>query len=147
LWVNTAALALGSVALQFARGAARRGELGELRSDLLAGGASALAFLAGQLMAWHQLADAGYYLATNPANAFFYMLTALHGLHLAGGIVALGWVTAKAWRGGDRIERLRVSIDLCAVYWHFMLFVWLVLLVVLAGWAGDFIEMCRQLVS
>ena len=61
----------------------------------------AFAFLVGQLLAWRQLNAAGYFLAANPANAFFYLITALHGLHLLGGLVALGRTADKVWRGFD----------------------------------------------
>ncbi|MFX5494500.1 cytochrome c oxidase subunit 3, partial [Acinetobacter baumannii] len=78
----------------------------------------------GQLLAWRQLSAAGYWLAANPANTFFYLLTALHGLHVAGGLAALGRVTVRAWRGSDA-GRLALSVELCATYWHFLLVIWL----------------------
>jgi len=143
LWLNTAMLGLSSLALHGARRAAERGEMPELRVSLLAGGISALAFLSGQLLAWRQLSQEGYFLAANPANAFFYILTGLHGLHLLGGLVALGRTTEKAWRE-SATERLRLSVELCATYWHFLLLVWLVFLSVLTGWAGGFVDICRD---
>ena len=126
LWPNTALLIVSSMALQWASVGARRGQLEGVRVGLLVGGISAVAFLAGQLLAWQQLAALGYIAATNPANAFFYLITALHGLHLLGGLVALGRTTDKVRRGLDVVQ-LRPSVDLCAVYWHFLLVVWLVL--------------------
>ena len=126
LWPNTALLILSSVALQWAWVGARRGRMDGVRTGLLVGGVSALAFLAGQLLAWQQLAALGYYAATNPANAFFYLLTALHGLHLLGGLVALGRTVGKMRRGFGVVQ-LHSSVELCAVYWHFLLVVWLVL--------------------
>ena len=75
LWVNTGLLILGSVALQLARGAAARDDLAGLKRNLTAGGVLTIAFLVGQLIAWRQLTTAGYYMATNPADAFFYILT------------------------------------------------------------------------
>ena len=90
LWLNTGVLILSSVALQWAQVAARRGQMDGVRAGLLAGGVSALTFLVGQLLAWQQLVAAGYFLAANPANAFFYLITGVHGLHLLGGLVALG---------------------------------------------------------
>ena len=72
----------------------------------------------------------GYFAKTNPANAFFYLITGLHGLHLLGGLVAWGWTSAKVWRGFD-IARVRLSVELCTVYWHFLLVVWLVLFALL----------------
>jgi cytochrome c oxidase subunit 3 len=91
------------------------------------GGACAFLFLVGQLLAWQQLVDLGYFVAANPANAFFYLLTALHGLHLLGGLVAWSWTSDKAWRRDAEVDRLRLSVELCTVYWHFLLVVWLVL--------------------
>ncbi|MGH9580108.1 MAG: cytochrome c oxidase subunit 3, partial [Terriglobales bacterium] len=126
LWLNTGALILSSGALQWARVAARRGRMDGVRAGLLAGGVFTLVFLAGQLVAWRQLDAAGYYLTANPAAAFFYLITGVHGLHLLGGLVALGRTLDKAWQG-VAAGTVRLSVDLCATYWHFLLFVWLVL--------------------
>jgi len=126
LWFNTGVLVLSSIALQWAQTAARRDDLEAVQTGLLASGVLAIAFLAGQLIVWRQLDVAGYYLASNPANTFFYLLTAVHGLHLAGGLVALGRTTVKAWRGSVAIEKLRLSVELCTMYWHFLLLVWVV---------------------
>ena len=109
-----------------------------VRAGLLAGGVFALAFLAGQLLAWRQLDAAGYFLATNPANAFFYLLTAVHGLHVLGGLVALGRDCRKVWRGFE-VDQVRLSVELCAIYWHFLLVVWLVFFSLLMPWVGDFV--------
>ncbi|HEU4985875.1 MAG TPA: cytochrome c oxidase subunit 3 [Rhizobiaceae bacterium] len=143
LWLNTGILVLSSVALQCAVIAARQGQMDTLRLALVTGGITALAFLAGQLIAWRQLAAEGNFLATNPANSFFYLLTGMHGLHILGGLFALTRTTIRAWSGASP-ERLRLSTELCAMYWHFLLFVWLGLFVLLAGWAADFIEICRR---
>jgi cytochrome c oxidase subunit III len=127
LWLNTGVLILSSVAMQWAQVAARRGRKDSLRVGLLAGGVFAGAFLGGQLWAWQQLGASGYFLALNPANTFFYLITALHGLHLAGGLVAWGKTTIEVWRGLE----VRLSVELCAVYWHFLLVVWLGLFVLM----------------
>ncbi len=60
--------------------------------------------------------------------------------------MALGWAMAKAW-GSRRVENVRLNVELCATYWLFMLFVWMVLFALLAGWASDFIALCTQLFS
>ena len=146
LWLNTGMLVLSSVALQWTKAAAHREEMDGVKLGLLAGGVSALAFLSGQVLAWRGLSEAGYALASNPANSFFYLITGLHGLHVLGGLVALGRTIDKVWRAAPW-DRLQLSVELCAAYWHFLLFVWLVLLALLTGWAGDFVEICRQLLS
>ena len=67
-----------------------------------------------------------YFEVTNPAIAFFYLITGLHGLHLLGGLVAWGRTVAKVWGDFD-VAKMRQSVELCTVYWHFLLLVWLVL--------------------
>jgi len=146
LWFNTGVLVLSSIALQWAYLAARRNDLEGVIIGLLGGGVSAVIFLIGQLLAWQQLIVAGYFVASNPANSFFYLITAVHGLHLMGGLVALGRTTSKVWRGAKVIE-VQLSVELCAIYWHFLLLVWLVLLGLLTGWTDDFIAVCRGLLS
>lgn len=146
LWFNTGVLIVSSCALQWAQIAARRGDSDAVMIGLLAGGISACVFLIGQVLAWRQLNTAGYFLTTNPANAFFYLLTAVHGLHVLGGLAVLGRTTVKAWRGVD-VSRLRLSVELCTMYWHFLLLVWLVVLALLTGWADDFAAICRQLLT
>ena len=126
LWVNTALLVLASVAFQRARDSARREQMDGVKSGLFAGGALTIAFLAGQLFAWQQLVAAGFYVATNPAVDFFYMLTAAHGVHMVGGLVAWGRTMIKLKRGAEAAEVLS-SVDLCTAYWHYLLMIWLVL--------------------
>ena len=142
LWFNTGVLVFSSIALQCAQIATRHGHRDVVRDGLLLGAASALVFLAGQILVWRQLVDAGYFAASNPGNAFFYLLTGIHGLHVAGGLVALGRTLSKIW-GEVRIVRLRLSVWLCTVYWHFLLLVWLIILALLTGWADNIIVICR----
>ena len=146
LWLNTAMLVLSSAAMQWARIAARRGEIDHLRSGLIAGGVFAVAFLGGQLLAWRQLNMMVAFDITNPAIGFFYLITALHGLHLLGGLVALGRTIVKAF-GGLALPQLRLSVELCTMYWHFLLLVWLILLGLLTGSVDDFLKICRQVLS
>ncbi|WP_105429288.1 cytochrome c oxidase subunit 3 [Neorhizobium sp. T6_25] len=147
LWVNTAALALSSAALQWARREAGHGRMERLRPVLAAAFALALFFLAGQVQAWRELTAAGYVLADNPANSFFYMLTGLHGLHILGGLAVLAHTTARAFSTDVAPDRLRLSVDLSAIYSHFMLAVWLLLFALFAGWANDFVDLCRTLLT
>jgi cytochrome c oxidase subunit 3 len=131
LWFNTAMLVLSSAAMQAARHAVRLNQRGRVSGFLLAGGAFAILFLIGQLTAWHQLRDSGYGLTSGPAGAFFYVLTGVHGLHLLGGLgVWLKTVARMRTRAAELIE-VRLSIELCTVYWHYLLLVWLVMFVLL----------------
>lgn len=122
LWINTLVLLASSLVWEEARRSAYRGSPKRMRRMAVAGGVLGLVFLAGQLLLWRQYQRAGYYLAGNPANAFFYLLTSVHGLHLAGGLVA----GARALGQMDTVRVAR-NIRLCAIYWHFLLLVWLLL--------------------
>ena len=126
LWANTVVLILSSVALQWAQYSVRHGQMDAMRVGLLAGGAFTVVFLFGQILAWRQLGAMVHFEVTNPAIAFFYLITGLHGLHLLGGLVAWGRTVAKVWGDFD-VARVRQSVELCTVYWHFLLLVWLVL--------------------
>jgi cytochrome c oxidase subunit 3 len=130
LWWNTALLVVTSLVMQRTVAAARREDASGLRTGLIAGGALTLAFLIGQVVAWRQLSDAGYFLTSNPANGFFYLLTAVHGLHVLGGLVAWGRTASRVWHGAD-VAGVRLSVELCAIYWHFLLAVWLVVFALL----------------
>ncbi len=126
LWANTFALVLSSVALQWALFSARRGQMDGMRVAFLAGGAFTVVFLVGQILAWRQLGTMVYFDVTNPAIAFFYLITGLHGLHLLGGLVAWGRTFTKVWGDFD-LAKIRHSVELCTLYWHYLLGVWLVL--------------------
>jgi cytochrome c oxidase subunit 3 len=126
LWVSTALLVTASVLMQLAARPGRRS-----RALLVAGGICALAFLAAQLWAWEALLDMRVMPTGNPAASFFYLLTAMHGLHAAGGLVAWGW-TAHATRRSSAAEACG-RIALCARYWHFLLAVWIALYATFTG--------------
>ena len=81
-------------------------------------------FLAGQWMAWQELAARGFYMSTNPSSSFFYLLTAAHAVHLTGGLIAMGYagVIALAHRP---LAAQRMVVDITAWYWHFMAFLWI----------------------
>lgn len=130
LWVNTVLLVFASLVYHRSRGAAIRGEAATLKIGLALAGLLTFLFLAGQLIAWRELHNTGHYASRNPANAFFYLLTAVHGLHLAGGL----WVWARSVvkiMSGAEPEAIRTSVQLCTVYWHYLLLVWLVLFALL----------------
>lgn len=126
LWINTVILLASSIAWEMARRAARTYELKTTRQMTLIGAGLGLVFLAGQLLLWQQYWMAGYFLSANPANAFFYVLTAVHGLHLAGGLVACIRAVGQSASSVDEVRAFH-TIGLCAVYWHFLLVVWLLL--------------------
>jgi cytochrome c oxidase subunit 3 len=130
LWPNTAVLLLSSVAIDIARRAVRRNDIQSMKRWLGLGGILGLLFLIGQFAAWRQLVHAGVYLPSTQQSGFFYILTGLHGLHLFGGVVALGVVMFKAAK--DRLTAFNYEpLKLCALYWHVMDALWVYLFMLL----------------
>lgn len=127
LWTNTVMLILASIVFQWTRNAAVKDQQSRLAPGLLLTGLLTTAFVVGQLVAWQQLQSSGQFISSNPANAFFYFLTGAHAVHIIGGMYVWARATTKVVLGkGDALVIAR-SIELCTIYWHFLLLVWLVL--------------------
>jgi cytochrome c oxidase subunit III len=124
LWLNTVILLASSFSLARAGRLQLAGDQAGFRHwwnvTLILG----VLFLAGQVIAWRQLAAACLYMATSPTAGFFYVFTGAHGLHLAGGIVALIIAGSRRTRWMKRETVTRVA----ALYWHFLTGLWLFLL-------------------
>jgi len=138
LLVNTGLLLASSVTAEFARRQiTRQAALAPVRSIpgvslgqeqvfpwlavtvVLGGG-----FLTGQWMAWRELAARGFYVATSASSSFVYLLTAAHGIHLAGGVLVLLYAaTVSLLR--KPVEARRIVVDVTAWYWHFMFILWI----------------------
>lgn len=88
-----------------------------------------LFFVVGQVLAWQRLASQGLFLATSPSSSFFYLLTAMHGLHLLGGVLGLIYV---GYRLRHNARNAQTSLGTAAVYWHFVDLLWVYLLMVIA---------------
>lgn len=136
VWANTAILVLSSVCLQsavfFSSKQSSVSLLSRAGLSFGLGGLLAVAFVVGQYQVWGLLTETGQGVRSNPANSFFYLLTSVHVAHLLGGL----WVWSKSAISliqGSTSEHFRQTINLCAVYWHFLLAVWIGLFFVLAN--------------
>jgi len=134
VFLNTGVLLVSSVTLEVARrrvaryvrskDGKRAAPLLWLSATLLLG----LIFVGGQYAGWLQLRAQGLYLATNPNSSFFYVLTAMHALHVLGGLIGLARVIYKLREPGLSLRRS--TMDATSYYWHFMGILWLYLLLV-----------------
>jgi cytochrome c oxidase subunit 3 len=133
VYLNTVALLISGITLERARSQATRGTRPQLRDGLpwlVVTLGLGLVFVAGQCLAWRQLAAQGLYLATTSNSSFFYVFTAMHALHLLGGMAALTYLIAQI---SSRRRSPRWSLfEGAAIYWHFMGILWVYLLVVIA---------------
>ena len=127
LWFNTGILVISSIVFHQATKYAKKEIFDKTKNCLYFIGFLAYSFLIGQLIVWYQLINTGYYATSNVANAFFYLFTTIHGLHIIGGIYFWGKTTSKFIKRSLKKEDINNLIDICGVYWHFLLVVWLVL--------------------
>jgi cytochrome c oxidase subunit III len=130
LYANTAILLLSSFTIELARASANIPTSRRCARWLLVTLALGSAFVAGQLVAWSELVSRGLYLSSNPGSFFFYLLTAVHGIHLLGGILVLLFVVlagVRLARGGKQ----QIAVRAVALYWHFMDGLWLYVLALL----------------
>ena len=122
LWLSTGLLVAASVALQMTSMLMSRQRDRQALTAFYVGGVCTVLFVCCQLLAWHQLSDAGHFVSTNPASSFFYLLTAVHGLHVIGGLVA--WLRTALRMRNAVPAAARMAVDLCTLYSHFLLLVW-----------------------
>jgi cytochrome c oxidase subunit 3 len=137
LWLSTALIVISSVTMEISRRSLKQQRDAGYGRWLLITTTLGLAFLTSQVVAWRQLARQGAYLASNPYNSFFYLFTAAHGLHLFGGILALGYLWLRTTRKRSSVEgelRRRGAADAATSYWHFMDGLWIALFFLLFFW-------------
>jgi cytochrome c oxidase subunit 3 len=133
---NTFVILLSSLTMELARrDAIRQAALAPLRSFpgvslgdekprrwIEITGVLGFGFLLGQGCAWYELEKRGFYLATTSSSSFAYLLTGMHAVHLAGGVVAIAYALIVSRRRS--LEMQRITIDVVAWYWHFMGALW-----------------------
>lgn len=126
LWLNTLLLIGASAAMQWAKSTLSFRGGAYLKTALMIAGVFTLAFLAGQLVAWQELHNIGSLHLSNPALGFFYLLTGVHALHLLGGLYVWARALVRVCLG-ITTPSINLSVQLCTVYWHYLLLVWLIL--------------------
>jgi cytochrome c oxidase subunit III len=137
LWMSTALILTSSATISIALRALRRRDHPAYKRWLMLTVVLGLSFLATQLLSWRQLVAQHVYMATNPHSSFFYLLTAIHGLHLLGGIFGLDYLLLRSWRKADDAKgeaQREGAAKAVALYWHFMDGLWIYLFLLLFLW-------------
>jgi cytochrome c oxidase subunit III len=137
VWISTALLLVSSITYEFARHALFADQFDRSRKFLIVTTGLGAAFISSQLLVWLALVNRGFYLRGNPYAGFFYILTAVHAIHVAGGIVALGTILLRTWNETPFSQELTYRRNLARSvgwYWHFMGGLWIVLFILLGFW-------------
>jgi cytochrome c oxidase subunit III len=130
IWVNTIVLLTSSLTIDLARRRLALNDLSGFKTMWRATTALGVAFVVGQVVAWRDLVQMGFYVGSNPSSSFFYVFTAAHAAHLIGGILALFYVLFRDFRKTARLS-LPIAAEVTSYYWHFMDGLWLFLVALL----------------
>lgn len=137
VWISTGLILISSVTYQLGKNALFRDNHALARKLFIATTALGAAFISSQLLVWLALVNRGFYMRGNPYAGFFYILTAAHAVHVAGGIVAMGAILLRSWHDTafepENVYRRNLARSV-GWYWHFMGFLWLVLFTLLGFW-------------
>ena len=126
----------------------RKKETLKIKKNLIIVGALSYLFLFGQATFWFQLMKSGNYVSTNTYFSSFYFFTALHGLHLLGGLFFWGKVTSRVLQlNNDKILDEEKNISALSLYWLYLLIVWIVFFLMIYLFNDSFIEWCKSLIS
>jgi len=137
VWISTGIILISSVTYHFGQLAVTEDRQWAAKRWLIATTALGAAFISSQILAWVALVNRGLYMSGNPYAGFFYILTAVHAVHVVGGITALGSVLLRTWTPTeDRValQRRAAIAKVVGWYWHFMGALWVVLFVLLGFW-------------
>ena len=148
LWINT--LILFFVTYFFSRITKdlEKKETLKIKKNLIIVGALSYLFLFGQLIFWTQLMKSGNYVTTNTYFSSFYIFTAIHGLHLLGGLFFWGKVSSRVFKlEQNKILDEEKNISALSWYWTFLLVVWLGFFLMIYVFNDTFIDWCKSLVS
>ncbi len=137
VWISTLIIILSSISYYFAGRSIETDKIDAGRKWLLVTTVLGAAFISSQILVWLALTKRGLYMQGNPYAGFFYILTAVHLVHVLGGIIALGSIVLSAWNGGgtefERLKRRKLA-RVVGWYWHFMGALWLALFGLLGFW-------------
>ncbi len=137
VWISTALIFFSSIVYHLGKKAVDRNDQPSAKKWFVATTVFGAAFISSQLLAWLALAARGLYMQGNPYAGFFYILTAVHAVHVLGGIAALGSILLRTWNPtnhGPELAKRQTIAEVVGWYWHFMGVLWVALFVLLGFW-------------
>jgi cytochrome c oxidase subunit 3 len=137
LWLSTAVILISSVTIEISKRSLKHRRDSQYGLWLTLTGVLGVVFVGSQYAAWRNLARQGVYMATNPHSSFFYLFTAVHGLHVLGGLLALAYLLLRTRKKRDSVEgelRRVGAAEAATVYWHFLDGLWICLFLLLFFW-------------
>ncbi|MFY8008660.1 MAG: cytochrome c oxidase subunit 3 [Flavobacterium sp.] len=128
-YFSTLAIVLCSVTFHLAQKAIQQDNRGRVSGLLLVTLGLGIAFVVMQFVGFGQLIEQGYYFTgpeSNIATTFLYVIAVVHMAHLAGGIISLLIIIYNHFKQKYNSTQF-LGIELGAMYWHFLDFLWICL--------------------
>ena len=148
LWINTLTLFFVTYFFNKVTNDLKKKDTSKVKRNLLIIGGLTYLFLFGQIIFWFQLLKSGNYVSTNSYFANFYVFTALHGLHLLGGLFFWGKVSSRVLKlEQNKILEEEKNISALSIYWTYLLIVWLMFFLMIYMFNDAFIAWCKSLIS
>ena len=148
LWFNTLVLFFVTYYFSKITNDLKKNNPTRIKKNLILVGALSYLFLFGQTFFWFQLMKSGKFVSTNSYFSSFYFFTALHGLHLLGGLFFWGKVCSKTLKlKEEEIISQKKNIAALSLYWTFLLIVWLLFFLTMYIFNDTVIAWCKSLLS
>ncbi len=124
---NTIILLTSSLAMILALFFIRAGNSGAAKAALVTTFALGLTFLVIKLgFEWPSEIASGFTISSGLPGSTYYTLTGVHAMHVAVGLVAIGYLMFRAFKGQFTKEK-HAGVEHVGLYWHFVDIVWMFL--------------------
>ena len=128
-YISTVAIVVSSVTMTLAKRSVKNGNNTLATKLLILTFVLGAFFAISQYLGWGALYKMGVYFTgqgSNASGSFVYVITLLHLLHLAGGLIALLVALIKTAMNKYSSENM-LGVELCAIFWHFLDILWVYL--------------------
>jgi len=148
LWVNTLVLIFVTFFFNKISSDLKKNLTNKIKQNLIYVGGLSYLFLFLQLILWYQIMKSGYFVDTNTYFSSFYIFTALHGIHLLGGLFFWGKVCSRIFKLSEKeYSKEEKNINALALYWFFLFIVWIVFFAIVFIYNDAVIAWCKSLIA
>lgn len=127
-WFNTIVVLLSSVTMILSVRSHKQSNNNTYKIWISLTAVLGIIFLIGQYIGWLQLNEGGILLSGNPSGSFVYVISGLHAVHMAGGVVALLIAAIAAFVKPFNPSKI-TGLEVISIYWHFVDVLWIYLFI------------------
>ena len=148
LWINTLVLIFVSFFFNKISSDLKNKITDRIKKNLIYVGGLSYFFLFLQLVLWYQIMKSGNFIDTNTYFSSFYIFTALHGIHLLGGLFFWGKVSSRIFKLDEKdYVNEENNINALSIYWLFLFIVWIVFFAIMFVYNDSVIAWCKSLIA